>query len=174
MILQLFALRFMSFPWWMPMMAQAAQATPPAPDPLDKLLPWITAFVVAVIGAVGASLAHKSGKASRVQIDPLPLPVKMEDHFVTRREFEKLETTVLIGATKMEQLFTRAVEKIEERDERLSLRIDDRDERLTSKIEGVANTAYQGRQKIHIKVNDYGERLKSLEDRNPVKGRTTH
>lgn len=119
---------------------------------------WVTGFVVAIIGAIASAMSYAKGTTKSVNINPQPLAVKMEDDFVTRREFENLESRIRQDVTEMKGLFARTMDKIEERDKALS-----------SKIEAVASGAYEARRRIHEKVNNQGERLKSLEDRTPVK-----
>jgi len=127
---------------------------------------------VSIIGAVMTGLAgifggKKWADARKIQVEPQPLMVRLEEKFVTKEEFKDFKSDVRLDVKEMKGLFAQAVEKIEERDDRLSKRIDDRDERLVTRIDSVAKGAYEARGKMHLKINDQGERLRSLEDRTP-------
>ena len=133
-----------------------ANATAADPDMISGKV------LIAVIGAIGALitgvLSHQAGKRQSFKIEGQPLAVKMEDHFVTRREFENLEGRIRADVVEMKGLFQQTMSVIERRDKSLS-----------DKIESVASSAYEGRRRLHDKANDHGERIKSIEDRMPVK-----
>ncbi len=161
------------------LLADVSATVPPGSDSFS------TASLLAILGAIGTLLTAigavihgKQQKAAgvkeqrerdQVTLTNNPLPVKMEDHFVTRREFDTFKGEIRIDVTEMKGLFGRLTDKFEERDKRYQDKQDERDERLTKKIEAVASGAYEARRRIHEKVNEHGERLKSLEDRTPVK-----
>jgi hypothetical protein len=145
------------------------------PDPLDKILPWVTTFVVAVIGAVaGISLKLEAkrarregveeGKSQSMQITNQPLQVKLEEHFVTRREFDKLEATIGRDVMEMKGLFERTMQRIEIQSSNLTTKIEKQGERLGEQIAGVAKTAYEGRKGIHQKINEQGEQISALRE----------
>lgn len=158
--------------WWWPMMADVA-----ASDKGDGV--WISVGVIAAVGGAIAAVvkAFKAGEEKgakeekgkqKVDIANNPLPVKMEDHFVTRREFDTFKSEIRNDVTDIKGLFGRLTDKFDERDKRYQDKIEERDSRLSAKIEAVASGAYEARRRIHEKVNDQGERLKSLEDRTPL------
>lgn len=113
-----------------------------------------------VLSLLGGGLIGKKVTENKMTVEPQPQPqalaVKMEEHFVTRREFDKLEGVVAVNSNKMEALFEKAVEKMEERHDR-----------LTESIDKTSKNAYEGRARIWKEVNDQGSRLKSVEDRTP-------
>jgi hypothetical protein len=148
------------------LLAQTAAAQNPdtfSGEMLIKILGAIAALVGAVYGGT------KLSKSQPVKIDPLPLPVKMEDHFVTRREFDSFKTEMRVDVTDIKGLFGRLTDKFDERDKRYQDKFDERDQKLSNKIEAVASGAYEARRRIHEKLNDQSERVKSLEDRTPIK-----
>lgn len=161
----------------MDLLAQTA-ATPPADNFSVSSLLAILGAIGTLATAIGAIVHGRNQKAagakeqkekSTTEISNNPLAVKMEDHFVTRREFDNFKGEVRIDVTEMKGLFGRLTDKFDERDKRYQDKIEERDIKLSSKIESVASGAYEARRRIHEKVNDQGERLKSLEDRTPVK-----
>jgi hypothetical protein len=130
------------------------------------------------IAAVGAVIHGKNQKAvgikeqkdrTQTEITNNPLAVKMEDHFVTRREFDTFKGELRVDVADIKGIVGQIATKMDERDKRYQDKLDERDIRLSAKIEAVASGAYEARRRIHEKVNDQGERLKSLEDRTPVK-----
>lgn len=145
MIVALLALRFMSFPWWMPVMAATGEDTQVSGA-------WVTGFVVAVIGAISTALAHRSGKASRMQIDPQPLGVKLEDHFITRREFDQFKGELRNDITEIKGLFAQTMQEIKAVNGT-----------LTKDIRDMGTAAYNGRQKLWDQVNEQRERLGVVE-----------
>ncbi len=143
---------------WMTLML--AEATNADPDMISGkvLIGVLGAITTLVTGLV----AHKAGKSQSFKIDGQPLAVKMEDHFVTRREFENHEARLSRDMAEMKGLFRETQTLVRERDEK-----------LTEAIKQTAENAYNGRSKIWKKVNDmaeiHGARIKSLEDRTPIK-----
>jgi hypothetical protein len=69
------------------MLANAA----PAADPLDKILPWVTTFVVAVITAVlGRALGKKEAQSMRLE-EPVPtVPTRKVPGIVTWNDLQPL------------------------------------------------------------------------------------
>ena len=161
------------------MMMQMLAEVPPANDNFS------TAGLLAILGAIttlvagfGAIFHGKTQKAAGVKeqreresvnVTNNPLNVKMEDHFVTRREFDHFRGEARIDIVDMKGVVAGAVNKMDERDKRYQDKMDKRDETFTAKMEAIAGGAYEARRRIHEKVNNHGERLKSLEDRTPVK-----
>lgn len=137
----------------------AAAAAPESSGQLGTILPWVSTFVVGVIGVVLRSQAKNQGieeGKKRIQIEPQPLAVKMEDHFVTRREFDGFKSEIRSDVTEIKGLFQQTMTKI-----------DTQSATLTRDIKEMGTGAYNGRQKLWEKVNDQGERLRSVEDRVP-------
>lgn len=126
-------------------------ANAPVP-PADNSGAIITGFVVAVIGAVFAGLANlkgrRDGRAESVKIEPQPLAVKMEDHFVTRREFDLLRTEVTTGFAKAEALINRMTE-----------RVDAKHHELLATIERAAKTGTDGRVALWNELRDEKDRV---------------
>jgi hypothetical protein len=118
---------------------------------------WVTGFVVAVIGAISAALAHRAGRSSRVQIDHQPLAIKMEDHFVTRREFDSFRAEMALDITDIKGLFEKTMTKL-----------DSQNTALTADIRAMGTGAYEGRQKIWNQVNEHRERIAVVEARLPA------
>lgn len=145
--------------------------TPPA----DNSAAIITGFVVAVIGAVFAGLANlkgrRDGRSERMTIEQQPLSVKMEDHFVTRREFDSFKGEIRTDVAEMKGLFRETMSKIEERDRS-----------LTEKIEKAAKTGVDGRVAIWNQIREdekstaaalthQGERIAKVEAGVDIAGR---
>lgn len=141
-----------------------ANTTPPNPDNSGAI---ITGFVVAVIGAIGTALAgimgKRSGRAEAVQISNQPLQVKLEEHFVTRREFDKLEAAMSRDVAEMKGLFQLTMQKVEDQNKNLTSKIERQGERLSEQIVAVSKGAYEGRKGIHQKLNAQGEQIAALE-----------
>jgi hypothetical protein len=152
----------------------------PAAPPADS---FSTSSLLAILGAIGTLVSgigavlygkaqknqgQEEQKKKQVEVSNNPLAVKMEDHFVTRREFDNFRSEVRIDVTEIKGLFGRLTDKFDERDKRYQDKLEDRDLKLSAKIEAVASGAYEARRRIHEKVNDQGERIKSLEDRTPL------
>lgn len=168
--------------WWAwPMMAVLLAELPGAQagdtfssGALLAILGGLSTF----IAAIGAVVHGKNQKAvgikeqkdrTQTEITNNPLAVKMEDHFVTRREFDTFKSELRVDVAEIKGVVAQLATKMDERDKRYQDKFDERDCRLSAKIEAVASGAYEARRRIHEKVNDQGERLKSLEDRTPAR-----
>lgn len=116
----------------------------------------LASVITALIG--GGFLGKKVSDSTRTTIDGQPLMVKMQDEFVTRREFESLEGRISGDVKEMKGLFREAIRTIGERDQVLQ-----------QSIKEVAENDYEGRKDLWEKVNDQRARLKSVEDRLPGK-----
>lgn len=115
-------------------------ANTPASDPLDKILPWVTSFVLAVIAAV---FKVQADRAKKVTLENQPLHIRLEDQFVTRREFDAFKSEIRVDVTEMKGLFRETM-----------LKIDERDARLSAKIEAAAKTGVDGRVAIWNQIRD--------------------
>ena len=133
---------------------------------------WITAFVVAVIGAIGAVWVkgRHTGKAEAMQIGPQPFMVELKEHFVTRREHDRLEALVAVNATRVEGMFRETMTEVKNLNAATNKTVVRQGERLSQEIKDVATGAYLGRQKIHTTVNTNAERLSKVEERADVAG----
>jgi|JFJP01.1.fsa_nt_gi hypothetical protein len=112
----------------------------------------IGSVIAALLG--GGVLGKKVSDSTRTTIDGQPLMVKMQDEFVTRREFESLESRMAGDVKEMKGLFREALRTISERDHVLQ-----------QAIKESAENDYKGRTAIWDQVNDQRARLKSVEDR---------
>jgi uncharacterized protein YcfJ len=119
----------------------------------------IGGVITALIG--GGVLGKKVSDSSRTTIEGQPLMVKMQDEFVTRREFESLEGRMAGDVKEMKGLFREAIRTISERDTALQ-----------QSIREASENDYKGRTAIWEQVNDQRARLKSVEDRLPAKPST--
>lgn len=155
-----------------------ADAAAPAPAPDNFSVASLVSILTAIGALVGAIFHGRNQKAAGVKeqkeresvtLNNNPLAVKMEDHFVTRREFDTFKGEIRVDVMDMKGTVEKLAVKMDERDKRYQDKLDERDSRLSAKIEAVASGAYEARRRIHEKVNNHGERLKSLEDRTPVK-----
>lgn len=162
----------------MHLLAETAAASPPSDQFSAGTLLAILGGITTLVTGIGALIHGRTQKAAgakeqrereSVNIANNPLAVKMEDHFVTRREFDTFKVELRVDVSDMKGMVSQIATKMDERDKRYQDKLDERDSRLSSKIEAVASGAYEARRRIHEKVNDQGERLKSLEDRTPVK-----
>lgn len=120
----------------------------------------VGALVASVIVALisGGVLGKKVSDSTKTTIDGQPLMVKMQDEFVTRREFESMEGRMSGDVKEMKGLFREAIRTINERDQTLQ-----------KAIKETAENDYAGRTAIWEQVNDQRARLKSVEDRLPGK-----
>jgi hypothetical protein len=142
-------------------------------DMLMRILPWVTAFTVAVLGAIFAGIARvrgkadgkAEGKAEALQVGPQPFMVELKEQFITRREFDQLAAMVAVNTTEMKGLFRETMAAMAEQSRTLSKRIENQNDRLTKEIKDMGQGAYLGRQKIHNTVNAQGERLAKVEAR---------
>lgn len=128
----------------------------------------IASVIVALIS--GGFLGKKVSDQTRMTIDPQPLLVKMQEEFVSRREFDKLEVTVAVNATKAEGYFREASNEMRQAVSSMAKSLERQNERLTAEIGKVASGAYEGRQRIHAKVNEQGEQIASLRSQMNVAG----
>ncbi len=119
------------------------------------------------LGTLGTLFGFQLGKR-RITIDPQPLQVRLEEHFVTRREHDKLEAYVMTTAARMEGLFTQTMAAVEQQGKTTGRRIENQNERLTESIREVAKAAYDGRSKLWTKVNEKSEDLAKLEAKTDV------
>lgn len=119
----------------------------------------IAAVITALIS--GGFLGKKVSDSTRTTIDGQPLMVKMQDEFVTRREFESLEGRMAGDVKEMKGLFRESIRTIT-----------DRDLQLQNSIKEMAENDYKGRTAIWEQVNDHRARIKSMEDRLPNKPST--
>lgn len=133
------------------LIANAAPVQPVDHDFMGKLVAGLIA-----LGALGGVFGFQLGRR-KVSLEPQPLAVKMEDHFVTRREFDSFKGEITADIKEIKGLFRETVALIRQQQEN-----------LTKDIRDMGTGAYNGRQKIWDKVNDQGERLKSVEDRIPL------
>lgn len=141
------------------MILELLATTPPAPG--NGIDPQTVGLIIAgIIGSLvgGGFLGKKVSDSTRTTIDGQPLMVKMADEFVTRREFESLEGRMASDVKEMKGLFREAIRTIDERDKNLS-----------TAIKESADNDYKGRTAIWEQVNDQRARLKSVEDRLPIK-----
>lgn len=81
------------------MLFELIASTPPHPDPLDKILPWITTFVVAVISAV---IGKKVSDAKKVRVEPNPFPIELSEKVATKEELDALEERIGAELKKIE------------------------------------------------------------------------
>jgi hypothetical protein len=122
----------------------------------------IFAGIVSVLGVVSTIIARVTGKrdgrteeqARRVTIDQQPVGVKLEDHFVTRREFDNFRADTAINFTKTEAAILRSAD-----------RIDNKHLELLATIETAAKTGTNGRVAIWEDLKEQGERLAAVESK---------
>lgn len=143
------------------------------PLPPDNSAAVITGFVVAVIGAIGAAVATVKGKQAgraeaAVQIANQPLQVKLEEHFVTRREFDKLEAAMSRDVAEMKGLFQLTMQELKTQTTNLTQKMERQGERLSEQVIAVSKGAYEGRKGIHQKLNHQGEEIAALQAKGDV------
>ena len=137
---------------------------------------WLTGIVVAIIGALGGVWvkAKSDGKKEAQMIGPQPFEVQLKAEFVTRREFEKLENTMLsnvaemkataaMSSLKMESLFSQAVTAMTAQTKSTNATIERRHNAVMEEINSVAEKAYAARGRIHETTREHGERLAAAE-----------
>ncbi len=142
--------------WFWPMMANSGGS---GLDP--AAVGTIIGSVIAAL-ATGGIIGKKVSDSTKTTIDPQPLMVKMQEEFVSRREFDKLEITVALNATKAEGYFREASNEMRQAVSTMAKSLERQNERLTTEIGKVASGAYEGRQRIHQKVNEQGEQIAAL------------
>jgi hypothetical protein len=132
----------------------------------------VGAVIATLLGGLiaGGFVGKKVSDSNKTTIDPQPLLVKMQEEFVSRREFDKLEVTVALNATKAEGYFREASNEMRQAVSSMAKSLERQNERLTSEISKVAGAAYEGRQRIHAKVNDLGEQIAALRSQINVAG----
>jgi hypothetical protein len=149
-----------------------ANAGTTPPPPADNSGEIITGFVVAVIGAIAAGIAlvkgKQAGRAESVQIANQPLQVKLEEHFVTRREFDKLEAAMSRDVAEMKGLFQLTMQELKTQTTNLTQKMERQGERLSEQVIAVSKGAYEGRKGIHQKLNHQGEQIAALEAKGDV------
>lgn len=145
------------------MLATASNGIPP-----ETVGIILASVITALIG--GGFLGKKVSDSTRTTIDPQPLMVKMQEDFVTRREFDKLETLVAVNAAKSEGYLRQASEQMSTAVSTLIKSMERQNERLSVKIEEVAKAAFEGRRRIHDNVNEQGEQIAKLQERTEISG----
>jgi hypothetical protein len=151
---------------------------------LREILPWVTTFVVAILGAVMAPVMKsrwQQDKEREMKVGPQPFEVRMKEEFVTRREFERLELSlaanmaeikgVMSGnAAEMKSLFRETMSAVAIQNTTLTNKIDRQNKTLTEEIGKVAGVAHAGRQKIWEVVNHQREDVAALKTNSDVAG----
>jgi hypothetical protein len=124
----------------------------------------IGSVVLALLGGgmIGKRTGKAEGKAEAMEIGPQPFMVELKESFVTRREFDRLEGMVAVNATKVEGLFREAITEMKNLNAATNKTVTRQGERLSEEIEKVAKGAYEGRQRLHMKVNAQGEQISAL------------
>ena len=68
------------------------------PATTSELLPWITAFVVAVIGSIGAVFQRRKGREEQrqrdIRVHPSPLSVEIIAKLATKEQLDELENDI--------------------------------------------------------------------------------
>ncbi|RYD19907.1 MAG: hypothetical protein EOP88_17110 [Verrucomicrobiaceae bacterium] len=151
---------------------------------LMQILGWVSAFVVAVIGAVMVPTLKAKWQAQAKQevvVGPQPFEVRMAEEFVTRREFEKLEGTmnthvvemkgmVNSSTSEMKGLFQQTMAAMTDQTKATNNLIERRHKTTMEEINGVASKAYEARGRIHENLNRTREELKALAATSDVAG----
>ncbi len=112
----------------------------------ENLLQWILSAIL--LGLLYFTFKKMTAKPKTTGEQSTPVHVKMEDHFVTRREFDGLRTTLAHDITKLDGMQQRTFDKM-----------DERDQRLTDVIESVAKAAVAGRLRIHEDIKFMRDRV---------------
>ena len=148
----------------LPLLFTLLAQSPPVPADNSAV---IFAGIVAVLGGVGTIVGHMSGKragrAESIEIKGQPLLVRMAEEFVTRREFERLETSMTVNVSEMKGLFAQTMQAMEMRDKTLSAKIERLGERVTKDLRESNASHQEARGRIHQKVNDHGEDIAALQ-----------
>jgi hypothetical protein len=143
---------------------------------LREILPWVTTFVVAILGAVMAPVMKsrwQQDKERELKVGPQPFEVRMKEEFVTRREFERLEQSLAanvaeikgvmaVSSAEMKSLFRETMSALATQNTTLSSKIERQNKSLSEEIGKVASAAHGGRQKIWEVVNDQREEVAAL------------
>lgn len=155
-------------------------------DDLMKILGWVTAFVgmvatsfiIPILKRTWTQRATSETKEA-MMLGPQPFQVKMEEDFVTRREFEKHEQRMRdgfrdtdrrleVGFTEMKGLFKQTMQEISNRDAATNEKVERRHEVMAENVEKVAQAAYAGREKVWGVVNEQREKLAAVEKSSDV------
>ncbi len=117
------------------------------------------AFVIALIG--GGVLGKKVSDVQRMRVEGQPsgqaLEVALQDQYVTRSEFFEFKGEMKSDLREMKGLFDKTM-----------VLINERDTRLTEMIKEFGTAGYNGRSKIHDKLNPIAERVAAIEARTDV------
>lgn len=131
---------------------------------------WITTqwIIGALAGVASIITAYKIGQSKNVSLSPNPLQVRMDEEYVTRREFDSYKHDSLLfrseiraDVKRMEALFERTMSEIKEMAKVAH-----------AETEEVAKRAYEARGKIWDKLNDTAERVGGLEAVHGIPGKT--
>lgn len=116
------------------------------------LSPEVVGSIIAsvVAGLLGGGLLGK--KLSTVKVSNNPLEVQLREQYVRREEFAEFKGEMKADVREMRGLFDKAVALIA-----------DRDERLSETINAVASGAYEGRRRLHDKVNEHSAKLERMQ-----------
>lgn len=121
----------------------------------QELLPWITTFVVAVIGAVSAAMMKARGKAegkrelqeTRTSIDGQPVGIDVVDKPATENDLKEMETRIEERISKLEEALNgeRGIARtangnVHKRIDALSERLGDRLSKLEGTTESINET----------------------------------
>lgn len=159
------------------MMTLLAETAAAVPDPgisgalLMQILGWVTSFVVAISAAISIKGARENslargrieGKAEAMQIGPQPFMVELKEQFVTRREFDRLESVIAVNTAEMKGLFRETMGALASQSSSVMKRMENQNDRITKKIEEVASGAYLGRQRLHNTQNEHTGKIAALE-----------
>lgn len=114
-----------------------------AADPLisgDWLLKVIPVTAAALVLIIGRGYFKQQGRAEvqegKVTLEGQPVAVKLEEHFVTRREFDRLE-----------RMTDRLGRDLNNQYKELSVAAGDREQRITDKLDGIARA-------IHARIDE--------------------
>lgn len=109
-------------------------------------------IIASVIGGlIGGGFLGKKISDSNVRIKNNPLDVSIADQYVRREEFAEFKGEMKADVREMRGLFDKAITLIAERDER-----------LIENINSVASGAYEGRRRLHDKVNEHSAKLERM------------
>jgi hypothetical protein len=109
-------------------------------------------IIAAIIsGLIGGGVIGKKVSDSNVKVSNNPLEVSLREQYVRREEFAEFKGEMKADVREMRGVFDKAITLIA-----------DRDERLTEIINSVASGAYEGRRRLHDKVNEHSARLERM------------
>lgn len=154
--------------WFVPVMAAVTGGESISPATVGTILGTLIASLIA-----GGFLGKKVSDSNKTQVLNNPLAVRLKEEFVTRREFEKLETnmnamiteikgTVITSTTKMEGLFTLTMSEMKGQSTAMTAKVERQSKDLREEIGKVASGAYSGRQKLWEQTNENREELAGL------------